>query len=277
MPIVMKALFLIFLFIPVVSAVTSLHEHLGITRNIGLSVFFVLTYWCLPSGLCFCLLSKRRLFLPGYFLQCACLAVYAAILGSGQSFALMIPQYLLIGLMAYVGLLMSDKNFLYPFLSREFRHWRMSVRYQTNLRVLVSVGKNKMPIPAIAMDCSRTGMKLRFLKRDIQKLDSQLESGRRIEAIMGPMNQVLGKNISEIPLEIIWNKSSETDLVLGAKSLELKKMESFVNTEVIPNGAKQTSSNGIGPLERDMEQTALVFWVICIALSFALPAFNTIL
>jgi len=128
----------------------------------------------------------------------------------------------------------------------------------------------KKPVPVKIHDCSNTGAKISIKRKDLPK-EFPVELGTSIIACIemadGPTYQ--------LPFEVVWIKSGETeDFYAGCRSTNEPILASFVAQEVSRKSPLLTSANQ-GKLERDVHETALVLWIVCIALSFALPALSS--
>jgi hypothetical protein len=231
---------------------------------------FVCAYWILPLAIGYSLLRKHHWFLPLYVAQCIFLTAHT-LLAQPQAAQITVARIILIGLMVYVGTLMGNRNFLYPLLTTQFRSWRRSVRFRVGRAVLLSHKSANAAIPAVLFDCSTTGVQLSIHTRDLGIEGLKFEKGMRLDLRI-PMDERLVE--MRIPLEVAWSGESEGRVRVGCRALDAMAMKSYVATEVNKQEATVRLPIPKGyAFDQDIQETALILWLACIVLCFALPAF----
>lgn len=274
MPNAVLGLLTVFLALPVlsVSAVGS-PLHLYISVELWKFSLVMITYWALPVLIVYALALRHHWFLPLHLSLCVLLTAHTLLFHTGTTSEVHFARFLLVALMIYVGILFGNKNFLYPFISKDLRFWRKSVRYRVG-RMVKLVGDKNQTVPALMQDASKAGMALYVHRDDVIKFVRLAIQGIRLEVNI-PYG-VSGTEETNVPIEIAWVKTSDHgDRRFGCKVLDKKFMKQYVQHLIkLHHAPVQLPEIKNLKQEEDFQQTALVLWLICIALSFAVPALS---
>lgn len=235
----------------------------------GRAIWLTITYWVFPLGICYSLLSKHYLFLPMYLVQCILLTLHTVMANVNQPMEIQMARLLLIALMIYVGFLLGNRNFLYPLMTREFRFWRRSVRFRVGRGVYVETEGEQTP--ALLQDVSTTGLQVSVHPKEISPRLKDAERGANILVVVPSED---GDPEFRLALEVMWaSESTRGDRRFGCRAMDKVAMKSYVEQEKRKSRLSiDMPKSGKFPLEEDIQETALVLWLVCIALSFALPA-----
>lgn len=264
MPTPLLGLFLVFLAVPALSLGWLRPWDQMVNPAVWKMALLILTYVLLPMAVCISLLFRYYWFFPLYFAECVLLGLHASV--SQQVFEVQMARFLLIGLMIYVGLLFGNKNILYPLLSKTIRFWRKAPRFRIGREVGVKV--NGEFVPALLKDGSKTGMQLAIHQDDLPS-----------DGMDGAFQVALDQDGKEILVTVkqVWVKEDEAERCfrIGCVVLEKATMAAFLKNEIAKHRATlQLPELKDFAVHRDIQETALVLWLVCIALSFALPAFG---
>jgi hypothetical protein len=275
MPLPVIGLMSIFLLVPPASAYFLETPFSAWQRNEAFpAAALALAYWACPLAIAFSLVRKHHWFLPLYVLQCVFLSAHT-LLSRGQATEIQIARILLIGLMLYVGVLMGNRNFLYPLLSRQYRLWRRSVRFRVGRAVTLGTGGEGRGTPALLFDCSNTGVQVSVHPSDMTDRLRHMKRGDRFELRI-PAEALIPE--TKIAMEVAWRGETDGTTRLGCKTLDRRMLKAYVAREKDKQKAtvKLPVPKGY-TIDQDIQETALVLWLVCIALSFALPAFARLL
>ncbi len=270
MPTPILVMFFVFLLMPVAST-TFIDRPVDIYAREGMwrALLVTLTYWVLPWSLCYSIALKHYLFLPLYLAQCLILLTHSIVYSHMLPLDISLARYVLVAFMAYIGVFFGNKDFLYPFLQKEHRVWRKAPRFRINYEIQLLGEKPEHKIPALVRDCSVTGMFVIVDPRHTQTFLKRKAEGDQVKA-------VLRWNAQErtIPAEIIWSSAANNARHLGLRVTEPDQLKPFISWVKAEMAYESKLYRAASPLlEHDVHQTALMFWVLFIALSFGLPAF----
>lgn len=271
MPLPILGLTLLFSLVPFLSCILFESPAAAFDRaGLAYAAALVLAYWIAPLAISAALLFKHHWFLPFYILQCAGLILHT-ILAHDQAAEIQFARVVLIGLMFYVGVLIGNRNFLYPLLTKQFRFWRRSIRFRVGRAIAVASDPKETGTPALLFDCSAGGVQLAFHVSDLPGNMRHFFKGNRFE-IRVPAEQEAPE--MRIEMEVAWAAEADTSIRVGCRALNKTLMRTFVRTERKKQklAAQLPMPKGF-VIDQDIHQTALVLWLVCIALSFALPAF----
>lgn len=238
-------------------------------EGVGHASLVLATYWISPWFLVVAILMRRYLFFPVYLIQCALLGVHCAVYGHSMPWDLLAVRFLLIGCMAYLGLLLTNRDFLFPFLSKNGRAWRKARRYDVNVGLQLSTDGKNDRVEALMENCSATGMGIRILKEHFKGSIKKLRRGHKLNV------HVEWTGLTKaLPVEVVWVYEYEGYWTLGLRVLDTDHMIHFV-AEVtgIEDRGQSLKSSHLQLLENDVRQTAFVLWMVFIMLSFSIPAF----
>lgn len=239
----------------------------------GRASLVVLTYWLGPLLLCYSILIKHHLFVPFYLLQCVALLAHSITYSNKLPLDIALARYVLIGFMAYIGVFFGNKDFLTPFLTKNFRMWRKHPRFRVSFEIHLVGDKPEMKIPALLENCSATGMAVSIEK----KLVNSFVKKKQERDALGVLLRWQGQEFT-LQGTIVWLSDSEATRAVGlhlGKSEALTRFVAWVKHELAYEARMLHASSPV--LEHDVQQTALILWVLFIALSFGLPAFASIL
>ncbi len=229
----------------------------------------IAAYWILPWLLVAAIVVRRFLFFPVYLVQCLLLALHSYVYGAELPWDLLLVRYLLVGCMAYLGLLLTNRDFLFPFLSKNGRAWRKARRYDVNVGLKITAGGRDERVEALMENCSSTGMGIRIPKEHFKGYLKKLRRGHRLSVHIDWTG--LKKSL---PVEVVWVYEYEGYWTLGLRVLDTDNMIHFVSevTGIEDKGSTLANSH-LQLLENDVRQTAFVLWMVFIMLSFSIPAF----
>lgn len=277
MPRPLVGLFFLFLLTPLTSLVLyGQGFSLASPGEILKFVFWLCAYGVLPIALCYSLAVTHHWFLPLYLSFSALLALQ---LPFGEHFTLFeigTARYLLIGSMLYVGILFGNRNFLYPLLTKNPRLWRGAVRYRIGRNVRITIPQRSGDIPAFLEDCSATGLALSIQPADMPaELVNSLQAG--ISLLVAVQIDSADSRSFVIPAQIVWLRGKHgEEKKLGCRSLDRKVMRRYLDAEILKkeDNVKTFQWNRDEMLERYMQKTALVLWLVCAGLLFVTPTFT---
>jgi hypothetical protein len=270
MPRPILVMFVVFLLTPLVSLTFidkpwNVYHHDGPWRAAVVTV----TYWILPWSLCYAIAFKHYFFLPLYLLQCLSLVLHSFVYRDIFPLDISMARYVLVGFMAYIGLFFGNKDFLYPFLTKDYRVWRKSPRYRINYDIYLIGDRPEHKIPAMIRDCSASGLFVIIDPRHVHSfLKKKLEKDK-VKAVIRWLGQEHAVNA-----EIVWSNASGEARHLGLRVVDNESLTPFISWvkgELAYESKLLHTATTL--LEHDIHQTALMFWVLFIALSFGLPAF----
>jgi hypothetical protein len=233
------------------------------------TLLVVITYWVAPWLLVGAILLRRFLFFPFYLLQCFLLGVHCYVYGQSLPWDLLAVRYLLVACMAYLGLLLTNRDFLFPFLSKNGRAWRKARRYDVNVGLELGNNDKSEHVQALMENCSATGMGIRIEKPHFKGFLKKLRRGNRLNVHIDWAGLERA-----MPVEVAWVYEYQTYWTLGLRVLDTDNMVNFV-AEVtgIEDKGRTLQGSHLQLLEHDMRSTAFVLWMVFIMLSFSIPAF----
>jgi PilZ domain len=240
------------------------------TQGQGHSFIFIATYWLLPMCICYTILIKHYLFLPFYLLQCVALGVHSFFNTEALPTDFLIMRFSLVMLMTYIGILFSNRDFLYPFITKQSRYWRRSPRMPVTFAVQLFGDKPGQRIPATMENCSSSGMAVSIEPKHLSSFIQKKEQGETLKTVLR-----WGGREHVIAVRIAWIAKGPT-MRLGFRAVDEEIMGEFtewVQNEIEYRSRFNPSVPGERLLAHDMHQTALTLWVVFILLSFGLPAF----
>lgn len=233
------------------------------------AVLNLLGYWLLPLALCYALIWRHYLFLPLYLVQCLALFLHSLFHSNQLPLDMAVTRYVLIGFMAYVGFFFGNKDFLAPFLTRDNRLWRRAPRVRVSFEIHLVGQKPEHRIPALMENCSASGMAVAIDAKHTQSFIKKKVAGDSVQAVIRYIGQE-----HLIPVEIIWDTMNGETRALGLRVKEPGAMEKFVGWVKSEIQYESEILRQSSPLsEQELGETALIVWVVFIALSFGLPAF----
>ena len=231
---------------------------------------FIVTYWILPLGICYTILMRHYLFLPFYLIQCVALGLHSLFNTRILPTDFLVMRFVLVVLMTYIGLLFSNRDFLYPFLTRKSRFWRRSPRTSVSFAVQLLGDKPGQKIPATMENCSSSGMAVSIEEKHANSFVRKIEKGETLKTVL----RWAGRERT-IAVRIAW--IAKTDgMRLGFRAVDEQTMGEFtdwIQSELEYQARFHPGRPGERVLTRDMHQTALTLWIVFILLSFGLPAF----
>jgi hypothetical protein len=229
----------------------------------------VAAYWIAPWLLVGAILVRRFLFFPFYLFQCLLLAVHSYVYGNALPWDLLAVRYVLVACMAYLGVLLTNRDFLFPFLSKNGRAWRKARRFDVGVGLqLTAEGRNER-VEALMENCSATGMGIRIPKEYFRGFLKKLRRGNRMCVHI----DCTGLRTT-LPVEVVWVFEYESYWTLGLRVLDTENMIRFVTAVTgLEESGQPMQTPHLQLLENDMRQTAFVLWMLFIMLSFGIPAF----
>ena len=273
LPTPLMGLFFLFLSVPLCSIlVLDCPWHSMGYQQTARVALITLTYWIIPLAICFTLLVKHNWFFTFYLVQCGALTLHTIVAGNSQPSEMQLARFLLIGLMVYVGFIFGNKNFLYPLITQKVRFWRKATRYQIGRSIYVFNKDRENTVPARLLDCSSAGVRISIHDEDLTTFLRNCGKNDQLHALI----PVEGESNNEfvLPMEVRWSANdSKGCRQFGCRVLDKKLMKAYLSVEnlgaVVPLRYPNTRSLR---LEQDIQETALILWLVCIALSFAVPA-----
>lgn len=273
LPVPLMGLFFVFLAVPLFSLFAIDVPWIAAQKTTFLRVLLVsLTYWVVPLAICLALLLKHNWFFVMYLLQCGLLTLHTIVAGNQQPTEMQLARFLLIGLMIYVGFLFGNKNFLYPLVTRHVRFWRKTTRYQIGRNVFLFTKNRDHLMPARLLDCSAGGLRVSIHDED---LTAALRKAAKNDSftVLIPSEDPKGAEFV-LPVEVCWTADDDKGCrQIGCRVLDKKIIRDYMATEnlsvVVP--LRYPNHRSLR-LEQDIQETALILWLVCIALSFAVPA-----
>lgn len=235
------------------------------------AALMVAAYWALPLTLCAAMLRAHWIFVPTYFVQCLALLAHSILYSDRLPLDIAVARYVMIALMAYVGLFFGNKDFLSPFLTLKQRFWRrfprLAVRYEIQL-----VGERpEHKIPAWLVDVSANGFAIRIDERHLESFVKKKSFGQKISVVV----RWQGKE-QTFETEIVREEAKPAERILGLRAAgDPKPLSAFVEWAryAVNREAQILHRPRTGTvLETELHQTAMALWVLFIALSFGLPA-----
>ena len=252
----------------VVDAPWNVYAHEGIVR----AAVIVGAYWLIPAAICYAILFRHYLFLPLYILQCVMLLTHAVLYRDRLPLDLSIVRFVMVFLMAYVGVFFGNKDFLSPFLTMQKRFWRKSPRLQVRHRVTLVGERPEHRIPAELRDVSSGGIAA-FIE---PKHRDTFIAGYAIGARLTAQLKWNGRD-QTVSVTIVRKDESE-----GGWRLGLESAEGYPAFSAFFRWAKDgldreatllhTARPQTGVLAQELHQSAVTLWLLFIALSFGLPA-----
>lgn len=270
MPGYLLGIFLVFLIIPI----SSLFFHqvpweMYRTEGLWYTLLVLVTYWICPWLLCIAIIIRRFLFLSFYLVQCLMLGIHCIAYGNYLPFDLQIVRFVLIACMVYIGFLFINKDFLYPFLSKDRRFWRKAKRFEFFFDVQIVNNQTEKKIPAVLLDCSVTGMGIKILDENFRGFIKKCRRGDRFSVLLKR-----GVVEMKLPVETVWIFHYGEFWKLGLQILNTRQMVDFIADVTGKEQKIRTINNSQSHLlENDVRQTAYVLWMLFITLSFSIPAF----
>lgn len=229
----------------------------------------VATYWVAPWLLVGAILVRRFLFFPFYIFQCALLGVHSYVYGQALPWDLLMFRYVLVGCMAYLGLLLTNRDFLFPFLTKNGRAWRKARRYDVGVGLQLTTEGREERVEALMENCSATGMGIRIPKEHFKGFLKKLRRGHRLSVHI----DYTGTGTA-LPVEVVWLYEYESFWTLGLRVLDTETMIRFVSTVTdVEDRDSNLKKPHLELLETDVRQTAFFLWMFLILLSFTIPAF----
>lgn len=273
MPPAIASMFWLFAVVPVASFVVVeapwvVYAKEGIVR----AAVIVGAYWLIPAAICYAILFRHYLFLPLYILQCAMLLTHAVLYRDRLPLDLSIVRFVMVFLMAYVGVFFGNKDFLSPFLTMQKRFWRKSPRLQIRHRVTLVGERPEHRIPAELRDVSSGGIATFVEPKHRDTFIANYPVGAKLKAH-------LKWNGRDQTVSVTIVRKDETD---GGLRLGLESAEGYPAFSAFFRWAKDgidreaailhTTPQTVGVLAQDLHQSAVTLWLLFIALSFGLPA-----
>lgn len=227
-------------------------------------VVFSISHWVMPLLLCYAIISRHHLFLPLYLLQCLALGV--------QSFSythlvsdILIIRLFLIGMMVYVGILFANRDFLYPFLTRQDRRWRKHPRIELCRSIELQSPDEKWNIPATLKNYSASGMAI-----FVNEKQSELLKMKQGDTVVATVRTRAGT--SSVSAQIAWISPQYR---LGLQALDPTLMSALAMLLQSESESRVLSQNArTSVLQYQMKASGFFLWVFCIFLAFGIPAFG---
>jgi hypothetical protein len=271
MPGTVRVIFAVFFLVPVLSSgagwwPTELWE----SGPPLAAILSLVTYWILPLLICFSIAWKHHWFLPLYLLQCVSLVTHASVYSETLPWDLLILRYGLVALMAYIGILFGNRDFLYPFVTKSSRLWRMAPRIDVELHLYLADENGHNKIPAMMVNCSLTGMAITVDSRHLHGPMRKKGPGSDLTAILRWQERD-----RVVPLRIVWSNEQSETVRYGLQVTDHDVMNQFMEWLKEWHSAEMRFNPAARPLlTRDrIGTTAVMLWVISILLAFGLPAF----
>lgn len=229
----------------------------------------IAAYWVGPWLLVGAVLIRRYLFFPFYLLECAMLGIHCHYYGQALPTELLLFRYLFIGVMAYLGVLLTNRDFLFPFLSGTGRAWRKAHRYDVEVGLQITTTQANERVEALMENCSATGMGIRIPKTQFKGFLKKMRRGHRLKVHIDSTGLE-----TSLPVEVVWLYEYPDYWTLGLRVLDTGPMIRFVAAVTgLENRIRPMELSHMQLLEADMRDTAFVIWVLFILLSFGMPAF----
>jgi hypothetical protein len=275
LPLPLKGLFLVFLTVPIFSLLVIRWPWLG-EHDIHPSrtLLIIATYWLVPIAICLALLIKHNWFFVLYLAQCFFLTLHTIVSSHTQPTEMQLARFLLIGLMIYVGFLFGNRNFLYPLITAKVRFWRKDTRYRIGREIYVFAKTRANLVPGRLVECSLGGAKIAIHDEDLTTLLRNCTNNDSLHILIPPNTEQQREFV--IPMEIRWHvDDSSGSRQFGCQTTNRKLMSAYMATENLSNLAPLQYPDKRGAkLEQEIQETALILWFVCIALSFAIPALS---
>lgn len=226
-------------------------------------------YWLAPWLLVGAILLRRFLFFPFYLFQCALLGVHCYVFGQSLPWDLLVVRYILVACMAYLGVLLTNRDFLFPFLSKSGRAWRKARRYDVNVGLQLLFDGHDERVEALMENCSSTGIGIKIAKEHFHGNIKKLRRGHKLG-----VNLDWTRLNKALPVEVVWIYEYQNYWTLGLRVLDTDSMMHFVAEVVgIQDNGRPLHNSHLQLLETDVRQTAFVLWIVFIMLSFSIPLF----
>lgn len=280
MPPAVASMFWLFAVVPlaafvVVEAPWNVLKHEGSVR----AAIVLGTYWLIPMAICYAIAFKHYFFLPLYISQCVMLLTHAFLYHDRLPFDLSIVRFVMVFLMAYVGVFFGNKDFLSPFLTMQKRFWRKAPRLQVRYRITLMGDRPEHRIPAELRDVSSGGIAAMIDPKHRDTFIAGYAPGSRLTATV----KWNGRE-QTFPVTIVRKDDVEGGFRLGLESAEgypafaafFKWAKDGIDRETAILHTKSTNAPK-GVLAQDLHQSAVTLWLLFIALSFGLPAIAAVL
>lgn len=270
MPRTIQVIFLVFLAIPPGSVFLFDSPFTAHSLTEWRPILFIATYWALPALICYAILVKHYLFLPVYLLQCVALVLHSIFNPKAMPTDFLIMRFVLVVLMMYIGVMFSNRDFLYPFITKQARYWRRSPRMPVTFAITLMGDRPEHRIPATMENCSSSGMAVTIDPKHWNSFIQKKEQGETMKTVL----RWAGREHT-VGVRIAWISKGET-MRLGFRAIDEDTMGEFtewVQHELEYRARVIPGLPGERVLAREMHQTALTLWVVFILLSFGLPAF----
>jgi hypothetical protein len=271
MPGTVKVIFAVFFLVPILSSGNgSWPVEIWTQNSAGLALLATITYWLLPLLLCFSIAWKHHWFLPLYLSQCISLVLHSTFFSGGLPWDLMAMRYGLVGLMAYIGILFGNRDFLYPFVTKSSRLWRMAPRIDVAIHIYLTDESRRNKIPALMVNCSLTGMAITADNRHIHGPLRKKELGDTLNVIVRWQEKD-----HCIPVKVVWSTEEAESKRFGFQVLDLDEMNGFMEWMKQWHSEELRYNPAARPLlvNDRISSTAVMLWVLSILLAFGLPAF----
>ncbi len=277
MPPAIASMFWLFAIVPlasfvVVDAPWVVYAREGVVKA---AVVFA-AYWLVPVAICYAITFRHFMFLPLYILQCVMLLAHAVLYRDRLPLDLSIVRFVMVFLMAYVGVFFGNKDFLSPFLTVKKRFWRKSPRLQVRYRITLVGERPEHRSPAELRDVSSGGIAVVIepKHRDTFISGYDLGAGLTTNLKWNGRDQTVSVTIArKDEMDGGWRLGLESAEGYPAFAAFFRWAKEGINREAaILHTNPAVGGTGGGLLAQELHQSAVTLWLLFIALSFGLPA-----
>ncbi len=230
------------------------------------AAFFLFSNWIGPLLICAALFSRSFVLVLFFAAEAAAISSNAVLNLDGQMGEGQVLRLLLLALMVGFGLLLIDRDMLYPYLSNYNRRWRKATRILANFPTIITDKKTAAKSMAMLQDCSLTGIGL-FVYESPENCAflSDCKAGDTVVID-------LAKGVGTIDGALMWKNKLDQVHQLGIAITDSVQISRHLAEAPMPGSgrlARWLIVQWVNPVFR---RTALVIWALSAFGSLGIPS-----
>jgi hypothetical protein len=205
-------------------------------------------------------------FLPIFVVECLTLILHTIFNFQNQTVEFQFLRLVLLGAMAASGILVFNRDTLYPFMSKSTRLWRRSKRIATNVKMYLAVGDQRHSV--MMQDISLTGIGL--IGSSPEVLAALKEAGKNGSLVFSIQQGGLERILEG---KLTWSTGCGDTRQFGVKVADDNVMAMVIGGLKLNSGASKFSQFVVKNWARTgFRRSILSVWGLTLAGSFGVPA-----